>query len=789
MATQRETRDTASSHSSSSSDSVRPPRELETKLPTIDVPTFHGDIMKWSTFWSAFQATIDSRNLSKTNKLTYLRKAIRDPDSPDFYDEVVKALKVRFDRTKEIHRNLVQSVVSLPSVKNTRSDLRKRVDDLKHFISSIQHTGHYDLPAVLTSMVYHTLPSKLQTLWDQQMKKVKGFSPIDHLLAFLTDHAETLPASQATPTPASGATPSHPKKNYSKGDRRPKPGIHAVTHVAAPPPHSNSSYRWECTFCKPEKHPLFLCPKWLGFSISQRLNQVQSRKLCKNCLSVGHATESCRSTYRCRECNSYHHTTLHQAAAPPSATPTSTASVSVNSAAARIQNSILMTAQVLLTGPMGQHIQARAFIDPGAAMSLISSRVAQQLHLPLKKTNLQFSAVLATPCKAVKHLTNLSVSSLQGEHPVSVRAAVVTTVTGDIPAQETEPVSHLPHLSGLGLADPTFHLPGKVDILLGSEVYPQLIMQEPMITGNSSEPAALQTIFGWAIIGPVRSKDSQSQQISTQCSQTFTTNEDLDTLLSFFWNSEEPERPVLTLNQMEIQVQLHYADTFSYCPSKCRYRVSLPWKPDAPPLGDSRGQALSRYISNERSILGRNVWRAFQDVVQSYLDLGHAELVPKEESEPARTYYLPMHKVFKQSNTSTKLRVVFDGSAVTTTGSSLNQSLMVGPTLHPTLENIILKFRVYPIALTADVSKMYREVELSEPDRDFHRFLWRSTPDGAILDYRMTRVTFGVSASPYLAVRTLQQTAADHGQDQPEAAQHIRSSFYVDDLLAGGRLL
>ena len=49
----------------------------------------------------------------------------------------------------------------------------------------------------------------------------------------------------------------------------------------------------------------------------------------------------------------------------------------------------------------------------------------------------------------------------------------------------------------------------------------------------------------------------------------------------------------------------------------------------------------------------------------------------------------------------------------------------------------------------------------------------------------MTRVTFGVSASPYLAVRTLQQTAADHGQDHPEAAQHIRSSFYVDDLLAG----
>ena len=799
IATQREARDIASSsiHSSTFSSPHRD-RELETKLPTIDVPTFHGVIMKWSTFWSSFKATIDSRNMSNTNKLTYLRKAIKDPDSqtllhstqetPDFYLEVVKALQARFNRTKEIHRNLVQTLVHFQPVKNTRSDLRKRVDDLKHSISSLQHTGHYVIQSLLTSMVYHTLPVKLQTLWEQHVKKIKGVSPIDDLLAFLSDHAETLPSSQAPPTPTSVATPSQHRKNPYKGERKPKPGIHAVTPVPAAPTQSNSNYRWDCIFCKPEKHPLFLCSKWLGFSISQRLSQVQSKNLCNICLSVGHSTESCRSSYRCRECGSNHHMTLHQSAAPPTAPPTVAASVAVNSATvnqAKIQSSILMTTQVLLTGPRGQKVQARAFIDPGAAMSLISSKVAQQLNLPLEKTHLQFSAVLATPCKAVKHLTNLSVSPLQGGNSVLVRAAVVSTVTGDIPAQEIDPVDDLPHLSGLGLADPTFYLPGKVDILLGSEVYPQLMLQKPMITGAPSEPAALQTIFGWAIIGPVRSKGSYIQPISTQCAQVLTTNEDLDALLSTFWKTEEPEHPSQTLSQMEEQVQSHYSDTFSYCSSACRYQVSLPWKPDAPPLGDSRAQALSRYISNERSILRRNIWRPFQDVVQSYLDLGHAELVPKSECEPEHAYYLPMHCVSKQSSTSTKLRVVFDGSAVSTTGCSLNQSLMVGPTLHPTLENILLRFRAYPVALTADIAKMYREVELSEPDRDFHRFLWRSTPEKVIQDYRMTRVTFGVSASPYLAVRTLQQTAADHGQDHPEAAQHVRSSFYVDDLLAG----
>ena len=49
----------------------------------------------------------------------------------------------------------------------------------------------------------------------------------------------------------------------------------------------------------------------------------------------------------------------------------------------------------------------------------------------------------------------------------------------------------------------------------------------------------------------------------------------------------------------------------------------------------------------------------------------------------------------------------------------------------------------------------------------------------------MNRVTFGVAASPYLAVKALQQTAHDHGGQSPSASSHVYGSFYVDDLLAG----
>ena len=49
----------------------------------------------------------------------------------------------------------------------------------------------------------------------------------------------------------------------------------------------------------------------------------------------------------------------------------------------------------------------------------------------------------------------------------------------------------------------------------------------------------------------------------------------------------------------------------------------------------------------------------------------------------------------------------------------------------------------------------------------------------------MNRVTFGVTASPYIAIKTLQQAARDFGGDMQSASHHIEESFYVDDFFGG----
>ena len=89
-------------------------------------------------------------------------------------------------------------------------------------------------------------------------------------------------------------------------------------------------------------------------------------------------------------------------------------------------------------------------------------------------------------------------------------------------------------------------------------------------------------------------------------------------------------------------------------------------------------------------------------------ELRHAEPVPAVDLDKPQhsVFYLPMHAVKKESSTTTKLRAVFDASTKSTSNVSLNDILLVGPTVHSPLIDVLLRFRLHRIALTADVSKI-----------------------------------------------------------------------------------
>ncbi|XP_065095804.1 uncharacterized protein LOC135717606 [Ochlerotatus camptorhynchus] len=172
-------------------------------------------------------------------------------------------------------------------------------------------------------------------------------------------------------------------------------------------------------------------------------------------------------------------------------------------------------------------------------------------------------------------------------------------------------------------------------------------------------------------------------------------------------------------------------------------------------LGHSETTAIKRLMGMERRFVANPELKTMYDeFIREYLTLGHMKDVTEEVEEVGvKRYYLPHQGVLKPDSTTTKLRVVFNASCQTSTGVSLNDALMVGPVVQDDLPSISLRFRMYRIAVNADVAKMYRMV-----DHPLLSIKFRSIPN---------------------------RLADDGALTHPVASKVAKKDFYVHDMLSG----
>lgn len=74
--------------------------------------------------------------------------------------------------------------------------------------------------------------------------------------------------------------------------------------------------------------------------------------------------------------------------------------------------------------------------------------------------------------------------------------------------------------------------------------------------------------------------------------------------------------------------------------------------------------------------------------MEEYEKLGHMHKVNNESALLNGSFYLPHYPILKASSLTTKLHVVFDASVKSSTGISLNDVLMYGPTVEEKYSNI-----------------------------------------------------------------------------------------------------
>lgn len=216
-----------------------------------------------------------------------------------------------------------------------------------------------------------------------------------------------------------------------------------------------------------------------------------------------------------------------------------------------------------------------------------------------------------------------------------------------------------------------------------------------------------------------------------------------------------------------------------------RYEVKLPFKESRPFLPDNyqlsklRLESLVRRLKSNPEVL-KHYDEAIQELKKNIIEPVNME----EQPEVGSVHYLPHRAVIRLDKDTTKLRVVYDASAKRG-GRSLNDCLYSGPPLTLMIFDVMVRFRVHRVALTADIEKAFLNVATAPEHRDFLRFLWIDdilTDNPQLVIRRFPRVVFGVNSSPFLLNGTVRHHLNSYMDRDPEFVEEVVRSLYVDDL-------
>ncbi|XP_063830967.1 uncharacterized protein LOC135080214 [Ostrinia nubilalis] len=452
---------------------------------------------------------------------------------------------------------------------------------------------------------------------------------------------------------------------------------------------------------------------------------------------------------------------------------------------------LLATALVNAESQTGEFQVIRALLDQGSQACFITEATVQLLRLKKRSIHGVISGLGDNKSVTTKYEVNFTIQSrFDPMHKIPIKAFVLKNITSYLPEKHIKSINWI-DLQYLPLADPGFTASGKIDLLISAEVY-SYILKEGLMRSPTGSLIAQNTTLGWIVSGVVDTANvtEENNNKSKAISRNITVmhaqvNE--DDILRKFWEIEEqlPDKRTI-LTEEEQRCEDFFTSTTVRTPEG-RYIVRLPFREDQPQCTNhgSRDIAEARFRSLEKRFAkDKHLKEKYTEVINEYLTLDHMRPANENIKENEATY-LPHHAVVRDDKTTTKVRVVFNASEKNKKGVSLNDTLMIGPTIQADLRHTVMRWREHPIALVADIVKMYRQVLVAEEDVKYQRILWRDEPEKQIKEYELLTVTFGTASAPYLAVRVLQQIAMDEGQEVPQAAERILQSFYMDDLMTG----
>ncbi|XP_017797043.1 PREDICTED: uncharacterized protein LOC108578262, partial [Habropoda laboriosa] len=756
------------------------------RLPIITLPSFDGKYDHWVRFRDTFSTMVhNNKSLTDIQRFHYLTSALKGAAartietlavSDTNYKLAWANLKRRFEDPDSLIHHHVNSLLEIPNIAaQTSSSLREFIDKANNQLVALGALGEpieaWDTLMII--MLAKKLDSKTFEAWDMRATNAIRKQKFNDFVEFIEQQAKRLERAATNPQ-----TIAQVSEQAKKGRAHRFQGRSETVAAHA------SSTRNQCALCKGE-HLLQQCGQLKALPALERHETIKRLRLCFNCLQQGHSIKNC-TRGMCRKCGKKHHTLLHreepaQEIASVDSSDSPIPSCVSNSVSTAIEYTVLSTAIVYVEDRNGKRHECRALLDVGSQEHFVTEELSNKLGFsrsPIKTV----VGGLGRASKTIQYKSDVVIHSRDNKFRTNLSCLVIKDITDDMPNLPTNflKICVPPNIT---LADPQFNKKSRIDLLIGAGLFWKLLCIGQQRV-DSSDLVWQKTRLGWVLGGSVISLISPHPTNRSTCHSVMTT--DLNRTISQFWEIEEVQPSSIETSGSSTDPSETHFDLTTTRDETGRYIVKIPFNSKLGELGQSRTQAKNRLLGMERRF-SKNLElnRLYTEFMTEYNTLGHMTQLTDQKvicTEP--NFYLPHHAVFKQSST-TKIRVVFDGSAKGSSGVSLNDAQLVGPTVQSDLFSILIRFRKHRFVLSADIEKMYRQILVHPEHRNFQRILWRPSGNAPIKVYQLNTVTYGTASASFLATRVLKQIGLDHAHAFPAASRAIVNDFYVDDLLTG----
>ncbi|XP_065094914.1 uncharacterized protein LOC135715715 [Ochlerotatus camptorhynchus] len=687
----------------------------------VPLPTFDGKLKNWHSFKCMFQTVMGRYpNESPAIKLYHLKNTLIGNAADKIDQEVIKnnnydesawrLWEDAYEDERLIIDTHIDALLDLPKlIRENGDEMRKLVETCTKHVDALKTR---ELPVeglselILINLISKRMDRESRKLWESSLNR--GELPsFEVLIDFLKERSRVLQKL------TNYTHINHPQVAAKLGQQQ----------VPIKPKQTKmfvQTNKESCPCCS-NPHSIYKCTEFKKLPGAERFDKVKKAGLCFNCLRPGHRTVDCTSDQHCKICAKHHHSFLHKKRSedsrkqteinqpknsveaekkeePPAAPEQRIVSCCTQTQPISKQI-FLSTAKIVVFGSGNATTTCRALLDCCSESNIITERLAKKLNMQLLVMNPPITICELNGMKTTANkVVHTKVSSRDGEFSAVFDFIVTPSIT-ELPTGKVE-IQNWPLPAGIKLTDPPFDVPDVVDVIIGAEIFYD-ILRKGRVKIGSDFPTLAETVSGWVVSGSAGTKQSAVQR---RVCQLATTYEDVNRTLSRFWELEAGYH-TSKMTSAERAVEQHFDESHSRN-NEGRYVIRLPFNNLKGQLGDSYENAKRR-LGRLMVSLTKNPSKreAYTQFMTEYATLGHMQEV---SHNPEEGYFLPHHAVYKATSSTTK--VVFDASAASTTGISLNDTQLVGPTVQSDLVTIMLRFCTHQVVLIADVPKMYRQV-------------------------------------------------------------------------------